>query len=91
MILHSHIYFTKLIFVTVQVPFDNNQAERDLRRMKTREKISGGFGSVRRATDLCHLRSLISSTRKQSLNILQALTNLLSSPHQTGAIIAYPN
>ena len=73
-----------------QVPFDNNQAERDLRMMKTREKISGGFGSARRATDFCHLRSVISSARKQSLNILQTLTNLLSNPHHTGAIIAYP-
>lgn len=72
-----------LAFVNVpDVPFDNNQAERDLRMMKTREKISGGFGSEQRAQDFCRLRSVISSAIKQKKNILQTISTVISEPQR---------
>ena len=71
------------------VPFDNNQAERDLRMMKIREKISGTFRSDQHAEAFCDLRSVISSARKQSRNLLDTLAELLRSPRDLGDDLAH--
>ena len=70
------------------VPFDNNQAERDLRMMKTREKISGTFRSDSHAAAFCDIRSIISSARKQSHKMIEALTALIQSPVSLGKQLA---
>jgi transposase len=70
------------------VPFDNNQAERDLRMMKTREKISGTFRSYDHAAAFCDLRSVISTARKQSRDILETLRQLIDSPNALGHDLA---
>jgi len=54
------------------VPFTNNLAEQDLRMMKLKAKISGGFRTPQGAADFARLRSVIFSARKQGLNILRA-------------------
>ncbi len=56
-----------------RVPFTNNQAEQDLRMMKLRMKISGGFRSEQGAQDFATLRSVLSTARKQGLNRVEAL------------------
>lgn len=56
------------------VPFTNNQAEQDLRMMKVKMKISGGFRTTAGAQVFACLRSVISTARKQRWNILQTLT-----------------
>ena len=56
------------------VPFTNNQAERDGRMMKLRQKISGGFRSFEGAMDCAVIRSFFSTTKKQGWNIIDALT-----------------
>ncbi len=56
------------------VPFTNNLAEQDLRMMKVKSKISGGFRTPQGAADFARLRSVTSSARKQGFNILKALT-----------------
>ena len=56
------------------VPFTNNQAERDGRMMKLRQKISGGFRSLQGAMDFALIRSFLSTARKQRWNIIDALT-----------------
>jgi transposase len=59
-----------------KVPFDNNQAERDLRMMRLKEKISGSYRSAQGAAIFARLRGYCSTLRKQGLNILDALTPL---------------
>ena len=63
-----------------RVPFTNNQAERDLRMAKLRQKISGGFRSVHGAYDFAILRAVIATARKQRWNVLQTLAH--SDPMQ---------
>ena len=56
------------------VPFTNNQAERDGRMMKLRQKISGGFRSVEGAVDFALIRSFFSVSQEAGLPIIDALT-----------------
>jgi transposase len=56
------------------VPFTTNQAERDLRRRKVRQRISGGFRSETAAQTFATLRPVLSTARKQGWNILETLT-----------------
>jgi transposase len=76
-----------------EVPFTNNQAERDLRMMKckqrratgrfppgfcaTRQKISGGFRAFDFAVAFTKIRSFLSTASKQGFNLLEVITDAL--------------
>ena len=47
------------------VPFDNNLSEREIRHVKTKQKISGYFNNLETCTLYCNIKSVIITLKKQ--------------------------
>ena len=60
------------------VPFDNNQAERDLRMIKVKTKVSGCFRTEEGARDYLKIMSYVGTAHKQGDNAYQAIKNAIS-------------
>jgi transposase len=61
----------------VRVPFDNNLAERDVRMVKVREKVSGGSRGLG-AVWFARIRGYISTLRKQKQDVFHAFEQLFA-------------
>ena len=62
------------------VPFDNNLAERDLRMIKLKQKISGCFRTRKGAEIFCRIRSYISTMKKQGGHVWNAIQLTMKTP-----------
>ena len=66
----DHLRFT----TDARVPFDNNAAEREIRMIKIRQKVSGCLRTLAGAEQFCAIRSYLATTAKHGLGLLDALT-----------------
>ena len=63
------------------LPFDNNEAERDIRSLKLRQKISGTFRSDEGIENYLRTRSIVHTLRKQGKSVFHSLVSLLETGH----------
>jgi hypothetical protein len=61
-----------------EVPFDNILAERDLRMLKVRQKISGCFRTQEGAAQFGRIRGYISTFRKQGEDVMSPLHSVFA-------------
>lgn len=60
------------------VPFTNNQAERDIRCLKTKQKVATSFRTFKGAQQYARIQSFVSTLRKHDMNVFQNLTKVFN-------------
>src|SRR5260221_9502829 len=60
------------------IPFDNNQAEQDLRMLKVQQKIAGSFRADSGSEAFARMRGYCASLRKQGVALLAALQTVFT-------------
>jgi transposase len=62
------------------VPFTNNQAERDIRPIKGKQKVATHFRSLEGTQNYLKIHSICSTIKKQGKNIMEILHKILQNP-----------
>ena len=71
---NEHLLFIK----DFRVPFDNNMAERSLRMIKTKLKVSGCFRGEDRGSNFATIRSVIETAKKHKMNLHDTLVKIFN-------------
>ena len=71
--MQNHLLFLR----DFAVPFDNNMSERDLRKCKNRQKMSGGFRSSDGLNMFCSILTVVETAKRRNINPFSAFCNLL--------------
>ena len=71
----NHLYFVK----DFNVPFSNNTSEQDLRVLKTKTKVSGGFRSEKGACSYANTLTIIKTAKKRGINPFSAILNIFNN------------
>ena len=70
-----------------KLEFTNNQAERDIRMIKLRQKISGCFRNAQYAKYFVKIRGFISTMKKQGLDLLDSIRRVLINPNDFNIVL----
>lgn len=62
----NHLLFLKRF----EVPFDNNMSERDLRKVKNRQKMAGGFRKEKGQKMYCRILSIVETLKRRKMNLM---------------------
>lgn len=69
---HNHLLFLH----NFMVPFDNNMSERDLRKVKNRQKMAGGFRKDSGHEMYCFILTIIETLKRRKMVIIENIRKL---------------
>lgn len=69
---HNHLLFLH----DFNVYFDDNMSERDLRKVKNRQKMAGGFRKTSGAEMYCSILTIVETTKRRGQSIMENLKRL---------------
>lgn len=69
---HNHLLFLR----DFNVYFDDNMSERDLRKVKNRQKMAGGFRKTSGSEMYCSILTIIETTKRRGQSIMENLKRL---------------
>lgn len=72
----NHLLFLKRF----DVAFTNNMSERDLRKCKNRQKLSGGFRTLEGCEMFADILSIIETAKRMNLSVFDTISSLFQSP-----------